>query len=244
MRKKSSVGFFLCFVLLSFCNNAAPPTSKSPNATRIGFGSGYGFYMINTRHAKSDAAMPGFNFSLRREYKTDREFKTFFSFGVEYFMHGLNYYSYYFKPNSIKLYDKSLMTYKYTLMIHELGLPLQLKILFKRSDNSLFSSYMILGYHLRYLLTSNLSINQNSVLVKKDSPELNFRNSLFGPKLNSFVSAGLGWQKNNLASSKHSFFIELLYKYGFSQYSFSRDYSANAMYINGTHLSLVLGYKY
>ncbi len=229
---------------MPFQNKAIPPTSKSPNATRIGFGSGYGFYMINTHHAKSGASMPGFNCSLRREYKTDRAFKTFFSFGLEYFMHGLNYYSYYFKPDSIKIYDKSLMTYKYSLMVHELGLPLQLKILFKRSDNSLFSPYMILGYHFRYLITSNLNISQNNVLVKKDSPEINFRNSLLGAKINSFVSAGLGWQKNNLASSKHSFFIELLYKYGFSQYSFSRDYSANAMYINGTHLSLVLGYKY
>lgn len=223
---------------------AAPPSSKSPNATRFAFGAGYGFYMINTHHARSGSSLPSFNFGVRREYKTDKAFKSYFAFGLEYFVHGLNYYSYYFKPDSLKLYDKSLMTYRYDLLIHEIGLPLQLKILFKRSDNSLFSPYISLGYHFRYLAASNLNITLNNQNIKKDSPDLQFRNSTLGPKLNSFVSASIGWQKNNLASSKHSFFIELIYKYGFAQYGFSRDYSATSMYINGTHLALVLGYKY
>ena len=244
MNTKRILFLFLCTILCLSKNSAAPPTSKSPNATRIAFGAGYGFYMINTHHAKSDNAMPSFNFGIRREYKTDKAFKSFFAFGIEYFMHGLNYYSYYFKPDSLKIYDKSLMNYRYSLMIHEIGIPLQLKILFKRSDNSLFSPYISLGYHVRYLAASNLSVSLNNAVVKNDSPDIQFRNSTLGPKINSFVSASFGWQKNNLASSKHSFFIELIYKYGFAQYSFNRDYSANAMYINGTHLALILGYKY
>jgi hypothetical protein len=238
----------LCFLfIVVFCvsrTHALPPKSKSPNATRIGFGTSYGFYMVNTKHARSGQSLPGFNFGIRREYKTDRDYKTFFAFGLEYFMHGLTYESYFFKPDSLKLYDKSRMVYTYSLMIHEIGLPLQLKILFKRSDNSLFSPYISLGYHFRYLLTSNLNISENNVLVKKDSPDVTFRQSLLGPHINSFVSASLGWQKNNLASSKHSFFVELMFKYGFSQYSFSRSYSATSMYINGTHLCLMLGSKF
>ena len=244
MKLKTNLCFFILTINLFAFGNNAPPQSKSPNATRISFGSSYGFYLINTHHAKMDIQNPSFNFGIRREMKVDREFKTFFAFGIEYFMHGLNYYSYFFKPDSLKLYDKSLMNYKYSLFIHELGLPLQLKILFKRSDNSLFSPYITLGYHLRYLMTSNLLIYKNGELFKKDSPELSFRNSLLGNKLGFFVSGSFGWQKNNLASSKHSFFIELNYKYGFSSYSFQRDYSATSMFINGTHLSLLMGLKF
>lgn len=244
MKIKNILCFFiLCFVLF-FNSKGAPPKSKSPNGTRINFGSAAGFYMINTRHAKSGSQNPSFTFGIRHERKVDRAYKTYLAFGVEYFMHGLNYYSYLFKPDTLKIYDKSQMNYKYSLFVHELALPLQLKILFRRADNSLFSPYISLGYHLRYLLTSNLNIYKSGELVKKDSPEILFRNPFLSKKLGSFVSAAIGWQKNNLTNSKNSFFIELNYKYGFSQYYFNRDYAATSMYINGTHLSLLLGLKF
>ena len=57
-------------------------------------------------------ATPGLNFGLKREIKADRSRKTFFTFGIEYFMHGLNYYSYYFRPDTLNIYDKKLMNYK------------------------------------------------------------------------------------------------------------------------------------
>ncbi len=188
-------------------------------------------------------ATPGLNFGLKREIKADRSRKTFFTFGLEYFMHAFNYYSYYFRPDTLKIYDKKLMNYKYAVFLHEINAPLQLKVLFKRADNSLYSPYLSVGYHLRYLLTSNLMIFKNGELYKKDSPEWTFKNPLISNKLNAFMSASIGWQKNILASSKNSFFVELNYRYGFSQYSFQRDYSATSMYINGTHLCLLMGVK-
>lgn len=243
MKIKNILCFFiLCFVLF-FNSKAAPPKSKSPNATRIFFGTSYGFYLINTKHAKMGMAKPGIIIGIKREIKADRSRKTFFAFGLEYFMHGFNYFSYYFRPDTINIYDKNLMHFKYSVFLHELNVPLQLKVLFKRADNSLYSPYVSIGYHLRYLLTSNLMLFNAGELIKKDSPAWTFRNPLISNKLNAFMSASIGWQKNNLASSKNSFFIELNYRYGFSQYSFQRDYSATSMFINGTHLCLLMGLK-
>ena len=174
----------------------------------------------------------------------NREYNTYFLIGVDYFFHGLTFKSYYFKPDTLKLYDKSF-GYTYSLFIQEINIPFQFKYLFKREDNSLYSPYIAVGYHLRCLLPGTLKVKQNGELVKSDEPDLTFKNPLFWNKLNAFVSASVGWQKNHLTpSAKGSFFAELNFRYGFSAYSFQTDYSASSLYINGGHLSLLIGLKF
>jgi hypothetical protein len=216
---------------------------RSGSGTRILFGPVIGFYAVNQHHAVDPTQKPSIIIGFRREQRVDREYKSYLLFGIDYFMHGLNFRSYFFAPDTLKLYDKSF-GYSYSLTIHELNLPIQYKYLFNREDNSLFSPYVIAGYHLRYLLTSNLRVTQNGNSVKNDSPEMKFRTSLFHEHINAFVSAGIGWQKNNLTASKGSFFVELNYRYGFSQYYFEADYAASSLYLNSTHLSLQLGLKF
>ena len=111
---------------------------KSGNGNRINFGPVIGFYTINKNHAINPTQKISAIIGFRREQRLGRDYKAFFLFGVDYFLHGLNFRSYYFAPDTLKLYDKSF-GYNYSLFIQELNLPLQLKYLFKREDNSLFA---------------------------------------------------------------------------------------------------------
>jgi hypothetical protein len=162
--------------------------------------------------------------------------------GLDYSLHGVGFRSYYFKPDTVQVYDKSF-TYDYSLYVHELQLPLQLKFLFKRKDNRLYSSYIQAGYHLRCLISSDLRITQNGTKVKYDSPELKFKTPLLNERLNPFVSISYGFQKNSIGSQKGNFFFEVNFKYGFSSYYFDKTYAPSSLYINSSHFTLLMGFK-
>ena len=233
----------LLFYLLCFLKVPAQKAKLSPTkGLYFNFSPCVSLYKINTNHAKNPTTKFSALTGLKKEWGLDRNHRTFFLTGVDYFFHGLGFKSYYFAPNTLKLYDKTF-AYNYSLYIHELHLPLQLKFLFKRKDNRLFSSYFQLGYHLRYLLTSNLKITEDGKKVKYDSPQLKFKNPLFNEHINPFLSLSYGWQKNNIGSSKGNFFVELNFKYGFSSYYFERDYSASSLFVSSSHIGLSLGYK-
>jgi hypothetical protein len=243
LKIKYTALFFILFLLFPFCLFSQPGRKGSGNGNRLYFGPVLGFYSINKNHATSPSQKPSAVIGFKREQRIGNDYKTFFLIGAEYFFHGLNFRSYYFDQDTLQLYDKSF-GYNYSLFIHELNLPIQFKYLFKRADNSLFSPYVIAGYQLRYLLPGILKVKQNGVLVKDDNPEVVFKNALLTNKMNSFVSLGIGWQKNSLRNSKGSFFVELNGRYGFSSYYFSTNYSASSLYISGTHLVLNLGLKF
>jgi hypothetical protein len=230
--------YFISTVLFSQSSK-----KRSGNGNRIYIGPTLNFYTLNKNHAINPSQKASALFGFKREQNLGRDYKTFLLIGIDYFFHGLNFRSYYFEPAALKLYDRSF-AYNYSLFIHELNLPVQVKYLFKRGDNSLFSSYILAGYHLRYLLPGTVKITQNGTKIKDDVPDLKFKNALLNDKCNAFVSLGFGWQKNSLSSSKGSFFAELNCKYGFSGYSFTADYAASSLYINGVHLSLQLGTKF
>lgn len=216
---------------------------KQGNGTRFGFGPLVGFYTLKNKHSVQPSAKMSAMVTLKREICVDNNFKGFFLFGLDYLFHGLNYRSYYFKPDSIKLYNKTF-DYSYALFIHEINLPLEVKYLFKQEDNSLFSPYVLLAYSLRYLIQGNLTVTENGNFVKKDAPVMKFKTPLFNNKLNSSLTIGAGWQKNSLHSSKGVFFVELNYKYGFSPYYFESAYSASSVFINSGHLNLMIGLKF
>lgn len=240
---KYTVLFFILFFLTPELLLSQNSRKRSGNGNRLYFGPVAGIYKINKNHAiNPDPKISGV-IGFKREQRLGRDYKTFFLIGFEYFFHGLNFRSYYFAPNTLKLYDKTF-GYNYSLFIHELNLPIQVKYLFKRADNSLFSGYVVAGYHLRYLLPGSLKVSQNGEKIKDDSPDLKFKNGLIDKRINSFVSAGIGWQKNSLSSSKGSFFVELNCRYGFSPYSFETSYSPSSLYINGVHIGLQLGLKF
>jgi len=240
---KYTVLLFILFFFIPFCLFSQSSKKRSGNGNRIYFGPVIGFYKINKNHAVQPTQKMSAVVGFKRETRTGRDFKTFFLFGFEYFFHGVNFRSYYFAPDTIKLYDKSF-GYNYSLFIHELNLPVQFKYLFKREDNSLFSPYITAGYQLRYLLPGTLKVSQNGNELKDDNPDLKFKNAVLLNKINAFVNLGLGWQKNSLSSSKGSFFVELNGRYGFSPYYFETPYTASSLYIYGTHLTIQIGLKF
>lgn len=242
MQRLKYIFFFLILAHFSFCFHA-PPSKKHKSGTRIFFGPAYGFYKINTNHTKNVVPKTSALFGIRKEIRCDKEFKTYFLVGLDYFFHGYNFKSYYFNPDSIQIYDKTF-PYDYSLFIHEIDLPMQMKFSFTRENNSLYSPYIMVGYHLRYLLPGKLNITQNGNTIKKDNADLKFKNPLFYNKINSFVSVSVGWQKNSVNNSNSSFFIEANLKYGFSPYYFQKNYSPTSLYTSAVHVSLLLGIKF
>lgn len=100
------------------------------------------------------------------------------------------------------------------------------------------------GYHFRYLLPANLKVTQNGAAVQEDIIDLKFRTPFITERLNSFVSATLGLQKNSVSSSKSNFYAEINFRYGFSQYYFEKTYAASSLYIGSAHLALQLGLRF
>src|SRR6185369_10580856 len=143
IRIKHRVLIFVLFLFMPklFLSFSQLPSKKTGNGYRLSFGPAVGFYSINKNHAQNAVQRMSALVGFKREVHVDREYKTFFLFGVDYFFHGVNFQSYYFNQDTLRLYDKSF-GYTYSLFIHEINIPLQVKYLFKREDNSLFSPYI------------------------------------------------------------------------------------------------------
>lgn len=215
----------------------------SGNGWRFNFGSGLNFYNINEKHGALPKQRPNFTMGIRRELRATRDYKSFIQIGLDYVTHGLSYQSYYFKPDSVKLYDGKFR-YDYNVTINEIHIPVEFKYLLRRVDNSLFSPYLLIGYHFRYLLPGKVVVNRSGTRYMDDHPEFKFRTHLLGEKVNASLCLAAGWQKNRLGTSKGSFFGEVNFQYGFSDYYFTSAYSANAMYINCIQATLLFGAKF
>ncbi len=216
---------------------------KNPNRfLRVSISPLLGFYNINTRHATKPTQRMSGVISVRQELKLDRSNKVFFLYGVDYLLHGLNFKSYYFKPDSIQLYTKKL-DYNYGLYIQEVNVPLQFRLSFKNERNAVVSPYLLAGYHLRFITTANLQVTQNGNTVVKENVTVQFRNSTLVPQLSSGACVAFGVQKNPINAGVNGF-VELTYRYGFSQYYFQKAYSANALFIGSGFLGLNLGLRF
>ncbi|MBK9285173.1 MAG: hypothetical protein IPM51_12805 [Sphingobacteriaceae bacterium] len=235
--------FLILFFFSSFIFASPPKGGVNGQGFRFGFGPCVGFYKINTNHAQSPSGRMSACVNFKKEIRCDREHKVFFLFGVEYFFHGINFRSYYFDQDTLQLYDKKFV-YDYSLFIQEIQVPLQMKFSFNRENNTLFSPYVALGYHLRILLPTNVTVKQDGNQILKTSETMLFRNKVMSDRLNSFVSITAGWQKNTINNSRSGIFIEVSYKQGFSPYYFQSKYAANSLWINSSHLSLQVGLKF
>ena len=243
-KTNTSVFFKLLFLLLFVHLNQGYSQKKiAKPGIRFGFGPVLGFYSINPNHAKNPSQKISALFSFKKELKCNKKGKTFFSLGAEYFLHGLNFKSYYFKPDSLQLYDRTF-SYNYALVIKEISIPIQYKYLFKSETNSVFSPYFMLGYHLKYLLSANLKVTQNGIIINEEEVNLKFRKPLIFEHLNSLMSVTVGFQKNSINNSPTNFFTEVNLRYGPSQYYFEKSYAASSLYINSLHIAIQVGVKF
>lgn len=227
-------------IIPSYFSGPSKGRSGKEAFTRFGIAPVVGFYSLQTKHAVAPKSRMSLALFVKREWSMDRANKTYFSIGLEYFFHGVNYRSYYFDQDTLQLYDGSF-AYTYRIYMNEIQLPIQAKFAFNSTTNSLFSPYMTLGYHLRYLVSNTLRVEQDGNLIKTDYVDMVFKNPFITPKLNSSVGVALGFQSNRTRNNGTTFFIEAAYKYGFSPYSFKETYSASTVFINSSHLALNIG---
>lgn len=234
----------LCFVVfaLSFSFDVQAQ-KRSGNGWRYNIGTSLNNYTLNDKHGINPKQRLNLTFGIRREVRVTRDYKSFVLFGAEYLLHGVNYESYYFASDTLKLYDRKY-DYVYRLTMQEIHLPFEFKYLLRRVDNSPFSPYFLVGYHLRYLMPAFVNVSKDGKVYQRDTPNLQFRTWLINPKVNASLCLALGWQINKLGTKKRSFFAEANFQYGFSDYFFRSEYSANAMYINCIQATANFGAKF
>lgn len=251
-----NAGRHICAVILClaiFCSNLSAEQGEKPkfrhkrsgNGNRFHVGTALNFYQINERHATAPKQLLHFTAGFRRELRVTKDYRGYFLFGADYLLHGLSFDSYYFRPGSLKIYDKQF-NHQYSVYQNELHIPFQLKVLLRREDNSLFSPYLLFGYHFRYLLPASVRVKQkeDGRLVKDDIAEMRFRNHIIHEKVNASVSGSVGWQINNMSDYRGSFFAEINFQYGFSDYYSDPPYAPSSLFINCMHVSLLLGSKF
>jgi hypothetical protein len=253
MLKLKPILILFAFTVLSTFDSFSdkPPqllfVSKKPTGalahTRVMIAPVISFYKTHPNHASAPKQKMSGLFSIKEEWRLNRKHNFFFSAGLEYLVHGLNFFSYYFKKDSLQLYDGEL-DHKYSLYMHELTVPLQVRISFNREDNHLYSPYIVMGYHYRTILSSFLKVTKDGESVDRRTEKITFKNPVFHPGGNAFVSFTFGVQQNNPTTTNTGFFAEVSYRWGFSPYFLKDEFTPSSLYINGNHLTIGLGYRF
>ena len=248
---KYSLKKYLSFIIaLAVCKTAlsdrdpffsSQKNSKDPIIrTRVSIAPVISFYSLNQNHAQDAKQKMSGLFSIREEIRLNTAHTIFLLVGVEYLVHGVNFYSYYFKQDSIQIYTGN-MNYNYHLYFHEIDIPIQLKYSFTRENNSIYTPYVMFGYHFRTIFAGNLIVKQDGNNIEKKYEEVKFKNPLFNPKSNAFASITFGVQRNNPKHPKRCVFGEVSYRQGFSPYYISDNFTPSSLFINGSHLVFGFG---
>lgn len=217
---------------------------KNPRVkTRLGISPVLSLYKVNKNHATPAKPKMAYNISLKEEIRLDRNNREFLMFGVEYMYHGVNFNSYYFYSDSLKLYTPDHLKYKYSLTIHELDFPILLKHSFQKETNSLLSGYIFAGYYYRWLIDGQLQVTENGNELVNQYEPLRFKIPAFNTVNSSFLSLGAGFQKNT-PLMHNAVYAELQFKYGLSPIYFSESFAPSSMYISSHFLLLTVGLKF
>lgn len=243
MKSITNKQFLIFLVLLPAFLFAGRPPKRKFHGTRVYFGSGYSRYGINLNHAQPPSQKLNLLGGFRQELRIGNDYRTFLLWGAEYFIHGLDFNSYYFNPDSIRIYDKSFRDH-YALRIQEANAFVQAKYLFRRGDNKLSSPYFSVAYHLRTPVEAHAVIKRKGNVIKRDYPEMKYRTAVLYEKLNSMMSFSLGWQKNHLSHYRVNPFIECQYRFGFSSYLLYRRYTPSSLYFSDQHLLIIAGIRF
>ncbi|MBI3518922.1 MAG: outer membrane beta-barrel protein [Bacteroidetes bacterium] len=210
--------------------------------TRIGISPVLGLYKANKNHTTGTKPKMAYNFSIKEEIRFDKHNQNFIMVGAEYMFHGVNFNSYYFYSDSLQLYTPDRLRYKYSITMHELDFPIQLKHSFQNETNSIFSGYIYAGYCYRWIIESHLKVTEDgNELVNQHEP-LKFKIPAFGTANSSFLSVGGGFQKNT--TLKHNaVYAELQFRYGLSPFYFNESFAPSSMYTTGHFILLTVGFK-
>ena len=209
--------------------------------TRIGISPVIGIYKPNKYHTSNSRQKMAFCFSLKEEIRLDKKNREFLMIGIDYMLHGVNFNSYYFYKDSLKLYTGN-MNYKYKLTIHEVDFPIQFKHSLQKENNAVFTSYLFAGYCYRWIVASKLIVEENGNEIINQPERLTFKSPAFNPVNSSFFSAGFGFQKNQPLNYR-AVYAELQIRYGLSPFYFSENFAPTSLYTTGHFIYLTVGVK-
>ena len=134
------------------------------------------------------------------------------------------------------------MSAHYDLRLHELDFPVLLKYSFSKETNAIFSNYIYAGYCYRWLIANNLKVTNDGETMVDKQEVIKFKSPAFNPVCSSFLTAGIGIQKNT--SLRHNaVFAELQFRYSLSPIYFNESWAPSSMYMNGHFILLTVGFK-
>ncbi len=213
-------------------------------------------YKNHPQHTTATKAKPGFNAAYKAEIRLERHSSILV--GLEYFSQGFTFKGYYVKPGYTYLFDK---TYAYTheVRVQEIHLPIGFKKAFNSEKDNFYTPYFYGGGGLRYMLSSYYFINNDStetvvydgkgnmeyeyqVFTRMANKLFDGKGTSFTKKLNSYIFAGIGIQRN-LRESGKAIFFDISYKYGISRMHYTGYNNSNDLNIKDSHLLFTIGIK-
>ncbi len=249
--------FLVLCVFSALCVNAQRVDYKAARVKHtLSIAPVVSMFKNHPQHTTATKARPGFNASYKAQIRLERNSSLLL--GLEYFSQGLTFKGYYVNPGYTYLFDK---TYAYTheVRVQEIHLPLGFKKAFNNEKDHFYTPYFYGGGGLRYMFSSYYVINNDStetvVYDGKGNMEYEYQvftriaNKLFDgkgtsftKKLNSYIFAGLGIQRN-LRESGKAIFFDISYKYGISRMHYTGYNNSNNLNIKDSHLLFTIGIK-
>lgn len=244
------VNQFLLIFLLSFLLFRQQVKGQAEDFGKIkvkyqlmGFGA-VSFFSGDNRIIGGITNKMGGGLSFRSEIHLLQELS--FVFGLEAMSQGLSTTSYYFKPGYSVLYDKNYH-FQHDIRIYEATLPLLFKesLAGAKEDDSFFNFYLVFGYELKYNMYSQATITDlnTGAVVFDNGIKMPYEHQFTGNLVGHNLLGGLGFNRNFLPG-KHTFFIELDYRYGLSRYVYNGNDNSNALLFHNSMLSVGFGLRY
>lgn len=216
-----------------------------------------GIYKNHPQHTTGTKGKAGFCASYKTELLIGR--RRSLLVGLDYFSQGLTFKGYYVAPGHTYLFDKSF-AYTHDITVHELHVPILIKNALNNEKNSRYTPYYMAGAGFRYILNSYYVITNDSTddVMYDGKGNMNFEYSVFSQtsnglfsghgssiakKMNAFIIAGLGFQRNIRDTGK-SVFFELTYKYGISRLHYTGYNNSNDLNIKDSFLLFNVGVRF
>lgn len=204
-------------------------------------GTGFSIITFNRDHATQLRESPPMFVDLSYYFNRKREKnkKKYFLLGATFLLQQYTFRSYYFYPDSIRIYDKSFPI-MYRLRTLTLGLNLGFKHELNNSEKYTFTPYILVHHTLfsPVLYELNFKVEQKSKLERDVAF---YQTSFIGKYVNPGGLISIGLQNNMLGKKTVKLFLEagLIASYG--RFHLEKTYLASRLYFNYIILFLKTG---
>jgi hypothetical protein len=239
--------FLLLIPFLLFSGKAhgqyTEPGSRKFRYQLMGFGA-VSFYSGDDRVISGLTSKMGGGLSFRVEIHLLQELS--FVAGLEAMSQGFSVDTYYFAPGYSVLYDKNYH-FQHDIRIYEATLPLLFKesLAGSKEDDSRNNLYLLFGYELKYNLYSQATITDTNdgAVVFDNAVNMPYEHQFTGNLVGHNLMCGMGFN-HNILPGKHTFFMELDYRYGLSRYVYNGHDNSNSTTFHNAMLSFGVGLRY